>query len=398
MYSMGISPQQVRTLPITDSITRLPVTITIYYFFVTHGKLCCSFMIFLNSAFSLFIGIHSLPGIWAAFPEEVETQLAIIDRTFRDFLEQADITYLALPFSRIITEEKNQSVSEVINQVEDSMSNIRALITEEDPQFSSVLTRLSDVLNRNLRHAASNVENREEALRKARANLEFFEERMGGLENTDLMYGVYLYMRCGVIDFMSSLGGANSVWNESSEALELLNRDVDLRLNERFFDGIHAFITGKKINLPSSNSLFAVNSVWKIRRVGTQPAVGHFDPSLPSWSAFYSLEGPQKPPARLESILAADNGMTLERRYPDSGDLHLVYKRGIQYETIYRAFVRETSRDEALTCAICLEDMEEVESRLAPCLHGFHRSCVEQLLSNYGNCPVCRRPFSFVLV
>ena len=355
-------------------------------------------MTFLKSAFSLFIGVASLPGIWAAFPNEVETQFANIDRGFRSILEQANVKILGLPFSGMIPEEQNQFIKAVLNEVDDSMSCIRTLITEDDPQFPSVLTRLSDVLNRNLWHATSNIEDKEEALREARANLEFLEERMESLENTSVLYGTYFHKRCAVIDFMSSLGGANSAWNERSEALEMLNRDVDLTLNNSFFRLTSAFINGEKISVTSENVLFTVNYLWKIKRVGTQPAAGHFDPSLPSWSAFYSLEGPQRPPTRLENIGDADNRMTSQRRYPDSGDLRSVYEKGMSYETIFRGLMRECSRGENSTCVICLEDIEEEEAKMVPCFHSFHRDCIRQWVLNDSNCPVCRHPISCMLV
>ena len=43
-------------------------------------------------------------------------------------------------------------------------------------------------------------------------------------------------------------------------------------------------------------------------------------------------------------------------------------------------------------CTICLESMEEIESRKLLCLHVFHRRCIDDVLQNSAAqvCPLCR--------
>jgi hypothetical protein len=46
---------------------------------------------------------------------------------------------------------------------------------------------------------------------------------------------------------------------------------------------------------------------------------------------------------------------------------------------------------ESSQCTVCMEDLvvgDEV--RVLPCFHKYHRGCIDQWLSQSGNCPVCK--------
>lgn len=48
---------------------------------------------------------------------------------------------------------------------------------------------------------------------------------------------------------------------------------------------------------------------------------------------------------------------------------------------------------EPLTCAICLESLAPAEeARILPCLHQFHRPCIDRWLADHSICPVCKVP------
>ena len=50
--------------------------------------------------------------------------------------------------------------------------------------------------------------------------------------------------------------------------------------------------------------------------------------------------------------------------------------------------------DNARLCAICLEDFQSGEVRKTlPCLHGFHKGCIDRALQNRGMCPICNSRF-----
>ena len=267
-----------------------------------------------------------------------------------------------------------------------SIINIRTLVMDA-PQFVHVIRRLSDIIDRNLWLAVSNIEDKEGALRKARANLEFLEARMERMESTGSKYRFYFMKRCGVIDFMSFLGGANSVSNERSEALAMLRRDMDLIIEEPFFVGTSLLLRGQEFVADNGNTLFVVNYLWKVQRI-TQ--TGNLNPSLPSFSAFYSLEGLQVSPTLCENVAGADE-MVVGQRYPDTGDLRPVYEEGMLFDIYLSGLIRESARD--LNCVICLDDVDVAEEcRLYPCFHGFHRHCIDELLSRDINCPICRQP------
>jgi hypothetical protein len=46
---------------------------------------------------------------------------------------------------------------------------------------------------------------------------------------------------------------------------------------------------------------------------------------------------------------------------------------------------------EARQCPVCLEDFTTGECRkILPCLHGFHRTCIDQWLRSNRTCPICK--------
>lgn len=47
---------------------------------------------------------------------------------------------------------------------------------------------------------------------------------------------------------------------------------------------------------------------------------------------------------------------------------------------------------EKLSCAVCLEEfVEGAELRALPCLHKFHKGCIDRWLGQKACCPVCNR-------
>lgn len=47
--------------------------------------------------------------------------------------------------------------------------------------------------------------------------------------------------------------------------------------------------------------------------------------------------------------------------------------------------------DDHKTCTICMEAFKEGDTqRMLPCFHRFHASCVDQWLSQQGECPLCK--------
>ena len=47
----------------------------------------------------------------------------------------------------------------------------------------------------------------------------------------------------------------------------------------------------------------------------------------------------------------------------------------------------------AFTCSICLEECTSShQQQILPCLHKFHRACIERWLQSQTTCPECRTP------
>lgn len=68
---------------------------------------------------------------------------------------------------------------------------------------------------------------------------------------------------------------------------------------------------------------------------------------------------------------------------------------GIQMQASYKVEIRLSSVEdmEGDFCCVCLSMLEEgEETRLLPCLHRFHRVCVDKWLDDgcRKTCPVCR--------
>jgi len=55
--------------------------------------------------------------------------------------------------------------------------------------------------------------------------------------------------------------------------------------------------------------------------------------------------------------------------------------------------ISEVMMAQAATCPVCLEDYKlgQVVRRL-PCMHFFHKRCIDQWLQRHGTCPTCRQP------
>eukprot|EP01017_Pseudomicrothorax_dubius_P049327 TRINITY_DN9159_c0_g2_i2.p1 TRINITY_DN9159_c0_g2~~TRINITY_DN9159_c0_g2_i2.p1 ORF type:complete len:553 (-),score=69.26 TRINITY_DN9159_c0_g2_i2:44-1702(-) len=63
-------------------------------------------------------------------------------------------------------------------------------------------------------------------------------------------------------------------------------------------------------------------------------------------------------------------------------------------KTIDKAFLeREDMEDDRTLCRICLVDYEDGdEARTMPCLHYFHKNCIDVWLSKKRYCPLCKTP------
>jgi hypothetical protein len=47
---------------------------------------------------------------------------------------------------------------------------------------------------------------------------------------------------------------------------------------------------------------------------------------------------------------------------------------------------------------VCLEEYEEGEElRTLPCLHSFHKSCIDKWLGGKKQCPMCKTPIDIML-
>jgi E3 ubiquitin-protein ligase RNF38/44 len=50
---------------------------------------------------------------------------------------------------------------------------------------------------------------------------------------------------------------------------------------------------------------------------------------------------------------------------------------------------------EKLSCAVCLEEfVEGAQLRALPCLHKYHKDCIDKWLQQKAACPVCNRAVS----
>ena len=354
-------------------------------------------MVFFKSSFSLFLGILSSPGAYAVydFPGQVEAAFINIGLSLRQYLNQADITSVVMPPLSSPEELDRQAAlaRAATNEMENSMSLIRGIIREEDPRFSSVLQRLSDIFDANLRHAVSNLENRTEVASHGLMNLFLLERRMEVFE-----YRRNLLKRCAMLEFLGHLDEANPISNESNEALANLNMDIDTILDEPSFAIESDFVKGRNLSTSSVRTLFTVSYLWKVRRItqSPQPDV-ELVILLPSWTAFYNSHGRQRdlrpvvPPTRRQEANENGNfGSFIQRLNPTGFITSSVQTMSALYSQLQQCSQVER---EALTCAICLDDIEEAgQSRQLSCGHSYHRICLNSWLLRKMNCPVCRSP------
>ena len=185
------------------------------------------------------------------------------------------------------------------------------------------------------------------------------------------------------MDFLGSLGEANTLFSESNEALVMLNRDVDLILNNS--DNFDMFIRGQNLVTPTGVVFFVANAIWKVRSSGSCQAGGKWNPSLPSWTAFYGIQVP-------ESQIRTN----YLRRVLDGLSTFTAFAGKVQSEVFQTgggtmAIPLEPSHEEASSCVICMENMPMGQrTRGLPCGHVFHEFCVDRWLRHHDNCPTCR--------
>ena len=320
-------------------------------------------------------------------PDEVQIQLANIERSLQQYLQQANVAFLGLQSSDFFfsspeeEEEQERLTAEATNIMENSMNEIRTQIDEEDERFPSVLRSLSLIFDRHLWRAAENIENKRTVISYGNRSLRELERRMAGLDHTGEEYKECLLERLAIMDLMAALGEANTLFNESKEALAMLNRDVDSLLNDVGSE-VSQFIRGQYLNTSRGMTLFAANSIWKIRRSRSRPFDGVVNAALPSWSAFYGIEAPATQVSQRRVIVSSAR----------AGESIAELRKRFSALNIHAPSIIRTP-GEGLHCNICMETiLRGQNSRRLPCGHVFHKFCVDQWLKNHYNCSTCRGP------
>ena len=380
-------------------------------------------------SFSVLLWSLAYVGASSMFSYEIQTEFHAIRRHLSAYIDDVNIVSVALPF--LTTEEEQENLARLTaattTNIERSMSHIRRLISARDPRFSLVLRHLSEILDVQLSGRVGMV-NTERIIRQARGHLAFLDERMREPSVTSNNYKRSFLMRCAVMDFMTFLGEANTLSNESNEALVRLSRERDSLLADNQFSSISSLITGQNLVTSSGSNLFAVNYLWKMRRIETDGRVGGMlNPRLPSWTAFYGLrvenqsslgaesshrivpdgQSLRRIAARGSSQQVATDGRTNAQRHDENMNIFAIISRlpftqplGLERPALRRNpfSVGTTQRlnltDETFNCVICLENVQPGETiRRLPCGHAYHRLCVDRWTQVDGSCPLCRRVF-----
>lgn len=67
----------------------------------------------------------------------------------------------------------------------------------------------------------------------------------------------------------------------------------------------------------------------------------------------------------------------------------------IRNHTQLYTFKKVANNDAHTRCSVCISDFEEGEEvRMLPCIHAYHKDCIDKWLSQKINCPVCQRPIT----
>lgn len=105
-------------------------------------------------------------------------------------------------------------------------------------------------------------------------------------------------------------------------------------------------------------------------------------------------------PDILSSMPTADMDMSYENLIARFGDGHhqtAATKSSIdslptmKYSTVGKSTGSDDADDEKCSCAVCMEDYAvDEEISIMPCLHKFHRECINTWLRQSNTCPICK--------
>jgi len=57
-----------------------------------------------------------------------------------------------------------------------------------------------------------------------------------------------------------------------------------------------------------------------------------------------------------------------------------------------------SSENKMAQCTVCMSEFEkDQELRLLPCLHSYHKDCIDPWLYEHGTCPVCNQDVTKLL-
>lgn len=134
-------------------------------------------------------------------------------------------------------------------------------------------------------------------------------------------------------------------------------------------------------NAGRSQMTFQAPSCATMRR---HSAVGGFKPDRPV---------PPRPSVRRASVLIPDSTPQGTSTRPSCGYMN-VHVASAGSRSMTRRSPAEVT-DDVDECSICLEQLTEPQRfdcsvRCLPCLHSFHRNCINNWLQHNSTCPVCR--------